>query len=435
VFCAGARLRYKVRRANGIDGDPWWSCTVIHPATRRASLSATFFQTLRSLRADNFRGLWWSVPPLVVFLAAWGWWFCLGRVGLYEISESARVEVERAVSPVQCAAAGTVIANHLSVGRSVANGDVLLELDPSEQRIEWSERRARLNMLQESRAARTAEIEALRIARDEAQDAARLAIDEARAHLAEAESAARFAQTRAEHIAQLRSSDQASEMEVRLALSEAEQRTAAAEAARIAVEKRQRERDSALSQREADLRSLQRQLAELDVEESMLRAAIERLEYEMEQRTVRAPVSGVIGEAMPWPIGSVMERGTRIASIVPPGEVKVVASFLPSKAVGRIEAGQLGRIRFEGFPWGQYGTVPARVARVAGEVRDGVVQIELSLEANATTTIPIQHGLPCSVEVEVERVSPLSLVLRTAGGRPTPVGRETAALDTGGPGR
>lgn len=398
-------------------------------------MSATFFQTIRSLRVDNFRGLWWSVPPIVLFLAAWGGWFCLGRVGLYEVSESARVEVERAVSPVQTAVGGTVIASQLSVGRKVAYGDVLIELDKSEQQIELSRRRTTLETLGGSRSARTAEIDALVAAKKEAKLAADLAIDEARARHAEAVSASRFAQTQAEHIAQLRASDQASEMEERLALSEAEQRAAAAEASRIAVDRVQREEDSANSQRDADLRSLERQLAELDVEESTIRAAIERLQHEIEQRTIRAPVSGVIGEVLPLSVGSVIERGTRVASIVPPGEVKVVAQFTPSKAVGRIAAGQTGRIRFEGFPWGQYGTAPAIVTSVAGEVRDGVVQIELSLDADANPSIPIQHGLPCSVEVEVERVSPLSLVLRTAGGRVVQSPPPTGASYSGGSGR
>ena len=43
--------------------------------------------------------------------------------------------------------------------------------------------------------------------------------------------------------------------------------------------------------------------------------------------------------------------------------------------------------------------------------------MELVLPADPDTAIPLQHGLPCAVEVEVERVSPATLLLRIAGAR------------------
>ena len=69
----------------------------------------------------------------------------------------------------------------------------------------------------------------------------------------------------------------------------------------------------------------------------------------------------------------------------------------------------------EGFPWTQYGAISATVASVASEVRDGRVRVELALRPNLASPIPLQHGLPGTVEVEVDRVSPAILVLRTAG--------------------
>ena len=64
--------------------------------------------------------------------------------------------------------------------------------------------------------------------------------------------------------------------------------------------------------------------------------------------------------------------------------------------------------------------MPATVSRVAGEVRDGRVRVELALgargrEEDRIPAIPMQHGLPGTVEVEVERVSPARLILRLAG--------------------
>jgi hypothetical protein len=98
-----------------------------------------------------------------------------------------------------------------------------------------------------------------------------------------------------------------------------------------------------------------------------------------------------------------------------PGTLKIMTDFLPPAALGRIQPGQPARLRLEGFPWAQYGAVAATVASVASEVRDGWVRVELAVRADAASPIPLQHGLPGTVEVEVDHVSPATLVLRTAG--------------------
>ena len=126
----------------------------------------------------------------------------------------------------------------------------------------------------------------------------------------------------------------------------------------------------------------------------------------------------------PWPgarkvatlqVGTWVREGARLGAVVPPGTLKVMADFLPSAAIGRIQAGQPARLRLEAFPWTQYGAISATVSSVASEVRDGLVRVELATHPNSASLIPFQHGLPGTVEVEVDRVSPAILVLRTAG--------------------
>ena len=67
------------------------------------------------------------------------------------------------------------------------------------------------------------------------------------------------------------------------------------------------------------------------------------------------------------------------------------------------------------------------VASVAHETRDGQIRVELSLTPDFTSAIPLQHGLAGTVEVEVERVTPVTLVLRTVGKR---LGTLKSAFDT-----
>jgi membrane fusion protein (multidrug efflux system) len=144
-------------------------------------------------------------------------------------------------------------------------------------------------------------------------------------------------------------------------------------------------------------------------------ATVERLAHEIERRRIRAPMAGRLREIAELRIGSVVREGDRLAAVVPWGELQVVADFLPPSALGRIRVGQSARLRLEGFPWTQYGSLAATVRRVASEVRNGRVRVELSLDPDHASPIPLQHGLPGSVEVQVERLAPATLVLRAAG--------------------
>jgi membrane fusion protein (multidrug efflux system) len=113
-------------------------------------------------------------------------------------------------------------------------------------------------------------------------------------------------------------------------------------------------------------------------------------------------------------VGAVIREGDRVASIIPDGQVHAVAEFLPL-AMGRVRAGQPARLRLDGYPWTQYGHVPATVRSVASEPRDGRIRVELDLHRSPSLPIAVQHGLPGAVEIEVERVAPVDLLLRTLG--------------------
>jgi len=92
-----------------------------------------------------------------------------------------------------------------------------------------------------------------------------------------------------------------------------------------------------------------------------------------------------------------------------------------------LRTGATGRLRLKGYPWTEFGVVEARVAEVAREDRDGRARVELDVLPSPTLKTTLRHGMPGELEVEVERATPLSLVLRTAGqwlkgapGRATP---------------
>jgi multidrug resistance efflux pump len=377
-------------------------------------MSTAFSRTLRSLHAD---GSGRSIAGLVAatcLAGAWASWSLLAHVTLYEVSTTARLEVDQAVTPVQAPLAGRVVITTLGIGREVNAGDVLVELDSEAERLDLAQERARLEALGPQIRALQDQAAAEDAARGQEKTAARAAADQALSGVREAEAPARFAEADEDRMRQLRAEGLIPERDYQRGQAEMQRARAAAETQRLAVSRLDQEQRTRESDRVARLKSLATEIARLDAQIPAIEVSIARLAHQIERRRVRAPVSGRLGEAAVLRPGGMVREGDRLAAIVPASKLAMIAQFAPSSALGRIRPGQPARLRLDGFPWAQYGTVTARVSRVAGEVRDGSVRVELAVD-RSSPSIPLQHGLPGTVEVEVERATPASLVLRNAG--------------------
>jgi len=377
-------------------------------------MSTAFSRTLRSLHADGSARSIAGLLAAACLAGAWASWSLLAHVTLYEVSTTARLEVDQAVTPIQAPLAGRVVSSKLAIGREVHAGDVLVELDAEAERLELAEERARLDALAPQIRAMRDQAAAEDAARGQEKTAARAAAEQALSGVREAEAPARFAEIDDDRMRQLHAEGLIPERDYQRGQAEMQRARAAAETQRLAVSRLDQEQRTRESDRIARLKSLATGITGLETQIPALEVSIARLTHEIERRRVRAPVSGRLGEVAVLRPGAVVREGEPLAAIVPASKLALIAQFAPSSALGRIRPGQPARLRLDGFPWAQYGTVTATVSHVAGEVRDGSVRVELAVD-RSSPSIPLQHGLPGTVEVEVERATPASLVLRNAG--------------------
>src|SRR5918993_1135550 len=91
-------------------------------------VSPSFARTLRALDADGMSPALLAVLLVAVLGGVWSTWLVLARVPVYQVSEAARLEVER-VHPITPPVTGRVVATALALGREVKAGDVLLEIE------------------------------------------------------------------------------------------------------------------------------------------------------------------------------------------------------------------------------------------------------------------------------------------------------------------
>jgi len=358
---------------------------VLLPACE-ATLVTPFSQTLRAQEAEaRSRRLAAAGGVLCVgLLLGWLGWFFFSELTLKAVSASARLEASIEPYPVVAQASGRISASRVVVGATVEAGQVLVELDTRMLDLEIAEARVRRDSL-------AAQIDAVR----QELSVAKSALEQAR-FAATATRGAAEAQRAKSNAASLR------------ALATAESRES--ERAKWAEGRGLSDRAAAVAVRESALVGMEGALEESKV-------ILERLALDRERHVIQAPIAGQLGEVDPPRPGAQLRAGERVAVVVPAGNLKLIADFSPEVAVGRIRPGQQASMRLHGFPWLQYGVLRAEVTGVASEIRKGLLRVELSIDAPQTSGIPLIHGLPGDVEIELEQISPASLTLRFAGRR------------------
>ena len=377
-------------------------------------MANNFSRTLRALRADGPAG--WLIQALVaaVLLALWALWFFGSRVTVLAVSTSARAEVDNQVHPVEAPVAGRIVSVNMELGAEVEEGQLLVELEVEDQQARLDEQQARLTGLESQLESIALELSGAELALSQWRAARQAEVDEAQASYDEAREAADQATKEAADQVALEDEGLVSKQELERARSEATRKQAAAESLRASLTRLRGDQQVEETTRRAELDSLRRSAAQLEGERAAITAAITGLRQGLAQRNIRAPADGRLGEVTPLSAGAYVEEGDRLAAVVPTGRILAVAEFAPADAVGRIQPGQAARLRLTGFPSTRYGSIPATVARVGSEAQEGSIRVELDVTP-LDDSLPLEHGLPGTVEVEVERLSPAALVLRTAG--------------------
>jgi multidrug resistance efflux pump len=378
-------------------------------------MSTAFSRTMRSLAADDGRASHGGIAGAVALLSLWGAWLTFARVPVFERSTAARVEVASAVYPVESVEGGRVAVNRMRLGALVRAGDALVELDVRTEELQQAEAQARLDAIAPQRAAMRAQLDADTRGLAESLAEARASLDVARARARESAAIAANARVEYERAERLRALGHGAAAEAERAHANAESTAAAASAVGLELRRLELDGRARESARQAEIARLRGEVARLDGEGATLRASIDRIVLLTARRVLRAPIDGALGAVVELRPGSVVAEGQRLATVVPRGDLRIVGEFAPTAALGRIHAGQSARARLDGFPWAQWGTVGAVVRTVGSETRDGAVRVEFAIPHPEGSRIPLEHGLPGSVEVEVERVSPAVLVLRAAG--------------------
>jgi membrane fusion protein (multidrug efflux system) len=303
----------------------------------------------------------------------------------------------------------------LVLGQEVQQGDVLFELDARVDQLRLNEQQTLQPALKNELATLQKNILEEQEAMRREEQSTQVALEEATARYKSADAAEKFARQEADRSNDLFKKGLISESDYQQKQSESDRWQASTEAYRLAINRIQMEQNIRNSDRKSKIEGLQREVAMLNGKISVEEKTTARLEQEIDNYSIRAPISGTIGELLEIKPGSVVNMGDKLASIVPTGEVMIIAHFSKEATVGRISPGQTAEMRLDAYPWMQFGTVKAQVANVGSESNNGKVRVDLTIQEQNTPKFSIRHGLTGLVEVEVNRIKPIDLILRKVG--------------------
>ncbi len=378
-------------------------------------METSFARTLRSMRNERSRLPLFVAALAAGLLAGWGVWFARAPVRVFAVTTSARLEVGASARRVAALSAGRVAALHVALGNRVRPGDVLFELDARDAELELEEARARLPALAARRESLEREFETETERAATLERAGQAELEELSAWIRRAQSSAATARDEAARFETLHADGLIADAQALRLANQADGEESQREALHHQRERRGMELEDRLEEVRARLERLRGECAGVEGELACTRAAIERLEHAVTERFVRAPIDGHVGALSEHRPGDVVRAREELAVVVPDGELDIVAEFPVAEAAGRIAAGQPARMRLDGFPWAQHGSLGARVTAVAAEPSGSNLRVELEVLDAEAFSVSLRHGMTGVVEVTVEEVSPCVLVLRSVG--------------------
>ncbi|HET7501911.1 MAG TPA: HlyD family efflux transporter periplasmic adaptor subunit [Kofleriaceae bacterium] len=349
-------------------------------------------------------------------------WAIAARVPVMKVSSQGRIEPHNAVYRLEPPAAGRVVRSMLNLDEEVKQGDLLIEFDTRTERLELEQSKATLEATENELSVIHDQLTNKKDELAASGQVDEVAVREAEEKEGEIAPRHRLAEQRAQ-LAQQSPTGSISELEKLERLTEVDSLKYASRAQGLAVVRLRREQAVRRQTLTAQLLGLRREELRAEGQLRELKVAIDRLAYQIENKHYRAPASGRLVDVVELGAGAFIADGQRVGTVLATdAEVRVRARF-PKEMVGIIQPGQTAQLKLDGYPWTLYGTVPATVTRVGTEpgiaatpeAIPGTVRVELDLRPPADPRIQLRHGLTATVEVEVDRVSPVALLMRAIG--------------------
>jgi len=150
-----------------------------------------------------------------------------------------------------------------------------------------------------------------------------------------------------------------------------------------------------------------------------LQTEISAAEGMLRHTTITAPAKGVITTLNVRGPGEVLQPGQTVAMIAPSDAPLVVETLLADKDIAFVQKGLAAKLKFEAFPFQDYGAVEGTVIDISADAtnKEGVKYYKVTIAPSKAwistpeRNVMFRPGLSVSAEIITERRTVLSLML------------------------
>ena len=196
-------------------------------------------------------------------------------------------------------------------------------------------------------------------------------------------------------------------------LAEVDRLQAEAASKQAAARQTQLEKEQKIQQLEMELNQIKSKTAET---QTLLAQAKNKLK----QRFLYAPVSGVISALNIHNTGEVVQPGQTIAEMTPNQAPLVLEVSLPNREAGFVKTGMPVQVKFDAFPYQNYGVIPGKVVSISPDAKTderlGVVyRVEVSIDRDSVKannqTWKLKAGQTATAEIVIRQRSIADILL------------------------
>jgi hemolysin D len=171
----------------------------------------------------------------------------------------------------------------------------------------------------------------------------------------------------------------------------------------------------AVIKNEEQLKDIQSQIANLQAEIGQTQSQIKSVSIQISQRMLFAPTDGTIFQLPIKRPGTVVQSGQMIAAISPSGSALILKAQMPNQQSGHLRVGMPVKVKFDAYPFQDYGVVQGRVSWIAPdsktqETKQGIVEtfdLDITLQQPdlkaGNKRIPITPGQTATAEVIIRQ--------------------------------
>jgi hemolysin D len=386
-------------------------------------------ETINTLPRVSLRVLFYVILILIAGIIPWATFAKVDEIG----SATGKLEPKGRVIELGSPVEGKVININVKEGEQVQANQSIIELDDKLVNAELQEQEQKLvgqeNQLNQLELLKNQQ--SLSLITQQQQNKAQLyekeaLIEQAKNAIAASQSAHRTAKIRYRSakakVPRYREAHRQGALSIDL-LAEAEQQAQefqentnqtrseiAQERSRLAEQKRGlaslvQTNNLALLKSQEEYNNTDGQIATLEGEIGQTKSQIRGLEYQIEQRVLYAPVSGTVFHLPVKKPGAVMQPGQMVAQIAPKNSPLILRGKMSSRESGFLSVGLPVKVKFDAYPYQDYGIVPGRLTWIAPNSR--ITQSDSQSSQDSQDSQGMSQSMSpqdfYEVEVELER--------------------------------